>query len=420
MTAQIPYENTSGGFELFNTGVTDLAPELIGYYGAEGVDTSGTTVVFLVGKGFNLHDTSVIAGGKQVPVTLISRQVLRAEIPPGVQVIRRNTSTAPTPATARMRSIARPLAGGRRRNSRVVLASGTEQISTPTGEPHNPIRSGTTAPSGDNQHSQHSQRSQPTGPSSSPADSGMMRSVLPRAQLQFPLPAPAVPMSVATCPSDEPCADCCDIAEFVDVHLATPYGVSDHLLIPVYQQTSAGTSTSVACDLSFAPDAEVSLTTTKTKTGGWRMNEFFQTNSDRIRILAPSTFVPPQNAQLQCTLRDDTSGATVATFSVPAPTFHAVEQEYVLSGADLRNFVGDTSRPATDKTLRGAIKPYIDHLGSLRTDSGKPDVNCDLTLTAQLVAASQVIPIKGFLAVSVKALDPSGEAPADDTLPAAN
>jgi|GEM_PF-575196 len=431
MTAQIPYENTSGGFELFNTGVTDLAPELIGYYGAEGVDTSGTTVVFLVGKGFNLHDTSVIAGGKQVPVTLISRQVLRAEIPPGVQVIRRNTSTAPTLATARMRSIARPLAAGRRRNSHVVLASGTEQISTPTGEPHNPIRAGTTAPSsssssGDDQHSQqsqHDQQSQHTGPSSSPADSGLMRSVLPRAQLQFPLPAPttpAAPTAVATCPSDEPCSDCCDIAEFVDVHLATPYGVSDHLLIPVYQQTSATTSATAACELSFAPDAAVSLTTTKTKTGGWRMNEFFQTNADRIRIQAPSSFVPPQNAQLQCTLRDNTTGATVATFSVPAPTFHAVEREYLLSGADLRNFVGDTSRPATDKTLRGAIKPYIDHLGSQRTGSGQPEVNCNLTLTAQLVTASQVIPIKGFLAVSVKALDPSGDAPADDTLPAGN
>ncbi len=30
----VPYENTLGGFEMFNTGVTDLAPELIGWYGA--------------------------------------------------------------------------------------------------------------------------------------------------------------------------------------------------------------------------------------------------------------------------------------------------------------------------------------------------------------------------------------------------
>ena len=199
-----------------------------------------------------------------------------------------------------------------------------------------------------------------------------------------------------------------------------PYGVSDHLLIPVYQQTSATTSATAACELSFAPDAAVSLTTTKTKTGGWRMNEFFQTNSDRIRIQAPSSFAAPQNAELQCTLLDNATGKAVATFSVPAPTFHSVEREYVMTGSDLRNFVGDTSRPATDKTLRGAIKPYIDHLGSQRTDSGQPDVNCNLTLTAQLVIASQVIPIRGALAISVKALAPNGEAPADDTLSGSN
>ena len=34
--ALVPYENTLGGFEMFNTGVTDLAPELIGWYGAPG------------------------------------------------------------------------------------------------------------------------------------------------------------------------------------------------------------------------------------------------------------------------------------------------------------------------------------------------------------------------------------------------
>ena len=34
MQVQVPYENTSGGFELFNRGITDLAPELVGWYGA--------------------------------------------------------------------------------------------------------------------------------------------------------------------------------------------------------------------------------------------------------------------------------------------------------------------------------------------------------------------------------------------------
>ena len=139
MIAQIPYENTSGGFELFNTGVTDLAPELVGYYGAEGVDKTGTTVVFLVGKGFNLHDTSVIAGGKSVPITMISRQVLRAEIPPGVQTIRLPSKSRPTTATATLRQPRMQRLVARRSSTGVMLVSGSEQIPTPAGAPQNPL-----------------------------------------------------------------------------------------------------------------------------------------------------------------------------------------------------------------------------------------------------------------------------------------
>ena len=34
-TVQVPYENTLGGFAMFANGVTDLAPQLNGWYGAE-------------------------------------------------------------------------------------------------------------------------------------------------------------------------------------------------------------------------------------------------------------------------------------------------------------------------------------------------------------------------------------------------
>jgi hypothetical protein len=37
MRAQVPIENTLGGYQLFNNGVTDLAPELHGWYGAPGI-----------------------------------------------------------------------------------------------------------------------------------------------------------------------------------------------------------------------------------------------------------------------------------------------------------------------------------------------------------------------------------------------
>lgn len=81
----VPFENTSGGFELFSSGVTDLGPELLGFYGSPGVKTGdkASTAVFLVGNNFSVHNTRVIAGNKDVTQTaeLLSRQVMRVVIP---------------------------------------------------------------------------------------------------------------------------------------------------------------------------------------------------------------------------------------------------------------------------------------------------------------------------------------------------
>ena len=137
MRAQIPYENTLGGFEMFNTGVTDLSPELIGWYGAPGVVIQGDnncykcgceveceatdaenliashvdglhanskiasgksqplptcegagTTLFLVGDNFSVHDTKIIAGGVCIPhVRLISREIMRVTIPSCVNTV---------------------------------------------------------------------------------------------------------------------------------------------------------------------------------------------------------------------------------------------------------------------------------------------------------------------------------------------
>ncbi len=79
---QIPYENTLGGFGLFNAGVTDLAPELIGWYGTSSINPSQATTVFLVGNHFSVHQTTVIAGGQPISnYQLLSRQVMQVTIP---------------------------------------------------------------------------------------------------------------------------------------------------------------------------------------------------------------------------------------------------------------------------------------------------------------------------------------------------
>jgi hypothetical protein len=80
---QVPYENTLGGFAMFNTGITDLAPELTGWYGSPSINPNAATTVFLVGNHFSVHHTRVIAGGQKVTDTeMLSRQVIRVVIPP--------------------------------------------------------------------------------------------------------------------------------------------------------------------------------------------------------------------------------------------------------------------------------------------------------------------------------------------------
>lgn len=111
MRVQIPYENTLGGFEMFSNGVTDLAPELVGWYGGPGIllgqdacsatgranagdsgaDAAASreaygagTTVFLVGDNFSVHETRVLAGGVEIPrehTKLLSRQVLQVTVP---------------------------------------------------------------------------------------------------------------------------------------------------------------------------------------------------------------------------------------------------------------------------------------------------------------------------------------------------
>ena len=365
MLAQIPYENTAGGFELFNTGITDLAPELIGWYGTQGVDPAGTTVVFLVGKGFSVHDTNVIAGGRPVKTTLLSRQLLRADIPPGVQTI--------TPATQCRNAGGCGTAAIRRRPTGIRLASNAEPLPPPA------------APAG-----------------TAGADE-TLHSAEPRPSLRLSLPAvdagadPTVGLPTDACG----CTPDCHTREVVDVHLATPYGVSGRLLIPVTGTDREFTATD-RCILAFASGNVLRLTATKTKAGTWRVNEFFESSPDTISIAVPSVFAAPAKAAITFTLRDTATGMTAGTFSIPSPLFDARAQEYVLAGADLRNFVGDTSRPATDKTLRGAIKPYLDSLGTGTTADGVPVVNRDLTLTAVLVTDQKTIPIEGTITVSVR------------------
>ncbi|WP_417377938.1 hypothetical protein [Gimesia sp.] len=85
--ARVPNENTLGGFEMFSSGITDLAPELIDYYGQPGINPAKETRVFLVGNHFSVHETQVLTGNRNAAFSLLSRDVMEVQIPAGVQTM---------------------------------------------------------------------------------------------------------------------------------------------------------------------------------------------------------------------------------------------------------------------------------------------------------------------------------------------
>jgi hypothetical protein len=104
MRVQVPYENTLGGFEMFNTGTTDLAPELHGWYGTPGVDPNNQTTIYVVGDHFSVNMTAVLAGTRQIPravqrgqvgFRLLSRQIMEVTLPPDVDIIQQPFGQAP-------------------------------------------------------------------------------------------------------------------------------------------------------------------------------------------------------------------------------------------------------------------------------------------------------------------------------------
>jgi hypothetical protein len=309
----------------FNAGVTDLAPELLGWYGAPGIDPAGSTTLFLVGKGFSVLDTRVIAGGRPARFRLLSRDLIEVEVPAGAVPIVPVACPAEAAATHRRPGL--------------VLASAAE-----------------------------------------------------------PLPPPGVASGpCSACGPANGCGVDCNRREVVDIHLATPYGVSGHLLVPVVRHAAGGGGTPA-----FEPTCTIGLTFGVTKTASVpaaKVDEFFTASCDAIMIAVPESFIPPAKAALRLLVRDAATGATAAAFSFPDPFFDARRGRYVIAGGDLRNFVGDTSRPATDKTLRGAVKPYLDSLlqqGGLGDDGDA----VALTVTATIVSGEHEVPVGGTLAVT--------------------
>jgi len=319
LAAKVPLENTAGGFELFDAGITDLAAELTGWYGAPGIDPQATTTLFLTGEGFSIHDTRLIAGGRPLSFRLLSREVMEVSIPPSVQ----------------------PLA---QTSCRVATA----------GDGPEPL----------------------------------------------PLPSPASAERSATTAATPLCTTVCNGRKLVDFHLATPYGVSSHLLVPVADNRQPGTLGGLA----FVGSPTVALTFTAKAPRGSdvetaKVDAFFTASAPALEIAVPASFFPPAKPVLQLTLRQPGSETVAATLGSDDLAFDAARRRYVIAGENLTNLVGDSSRPAGDSTLRGGVRTALDRL-LLAGDLKQVGDSVQFTATGSLVAEQQRVPIGGSLTIT--------------------
>ena len=86
---QVPMENSLGGFEILSNGTRELSPELLGWYGTPGYDPAKGATVFLVGDNFNVRQTAVLAGNRQIQIdSMLSRQVIQVHLPPNLPILK--------------------------------------------------------------------------------------------------------------------------------------------------------------------------------------------------------------------------------------------------------------------------------------------------------------------------------------------
>lgn len=227
MNAEVPFEQTLGGFEMFSAGVRDLAPELVGYYGEPGINQSGETTIFIVGKGFSVHETRVIVGNQ--------------EIDPFFPYD--NPSMDATPAPAAASATAAP---ARTHGAMVLLSRQIMQVTIPAG-----VQS---------------------------------------------------------------------VKDQVDIHVATPYGISNHLLVPLYKEPSTDSSTG------FAWDAPAAVGYVKYDPSNGKAAEFrFEANSSDPLSIDDKTKFPQSLMPKKAYLVAQVSGLTTGGQTVALGSTNPIE-----------------------------------------------------------------------------------------------
>jgi hypothetical protein len=257
----LPYEGELLGSEMFSSYNAGLGPRLLTWYGEPGHQRGS---IFLVGSGFTVHEMKVIVGGvtlsdptsippppgapKKYSYDIMSRNVLRIDIPPDAQTTETNIILNYPKPEAKPSDV-----------SRMVETNET------TENTRGPLPFGL----GDRTTNNFTRRTLETA-------KGNSRTTVPPVPPQLPNPAPA---------EHNPRLSESKRRKLIDIHVATPNGVSNHLLVEVPPNIAPSAepktlTTSVATTNTI--DVTNNVTQTKTE---------FTTTPPGV-VLPPGTFVP--------------------------------------------------------------------------------------------------------------------------------
>lgn len=187
--------------------------------------------------------------------------------------------------------------------------------------------------------------------------------------------------------------------EVVDVHVASPYGVSSHLLVPV-AKAGAGLPGS-ATALAWKPNARITLDatvtyTTKTEAISADTDAFFSVTPKELVFTYPRLAVIPNSAEDSIQLFVRHGRVNIGAFDLPDLAFDERSSEYYIAGTHLQTLVGDDSN-----RLRLSVKRYLEHL--YKNDTSPNDQTLILTVEGLFNAGGtrRPVPIQNSFQVQV-------------------
>ena len=135
----LPYENTIGGFQLFQQGTTALVPQLDAFEGVDTIDGSQDVDLILYGKHFSIQETYIVVGGKYLPLPLLDAATAAAAGagPTTTTTAPTTTTTTPTGSLARTATGTQPATTG---SPASAAATATGTPATANGDDSRPDR----------------------------------------------------------------------------------------------------------------------------------------------------------------------------------------------------------------------------------------------------------------------------------------